>query len=987
MQNSFFSQKFSKFSLSLLLAATLAILAGCGAGGAGTSAASGVGATSSVAATITQTITGTAATGAAIPKGSLITIKDSTGKTVSVKTADNTGSFSIPVTGMTPPFMLQAGMPTPLPNMYSAFVPPSSFMSTTSSQNVNITPVTTLIMYELNNGSDPGTMWRNNTFTSLTSTAIGTAETTVRNGLASKLASLQTYQANAQASAVMAVPTSTSMMYDTFTVGSSTYDTALDNIGNITAYPSGGATLIPTSNAPAAASGVPINYTTAAASTTISTAASVQLLLSSPQMNSSGVTPVTMTAVVLDNKNQTMVGRAVTFSVTCTSTSTYTCPSTSGAETAYISNISGVSGTNGQVTAQLNLGTNKSNRMLTISANVDSQTTSGSVSVTGTTISINGNTSLALGASSTLTITVKDSSGTIVPDTTLAISSQNGNAIVLSPTTGITNSAGQITATVTAANAGSGTDTLTVSGAGVSQTQTLTINSSSFAFNTPAIGTVAITLANPAVVTATGHGLAAGTPIFFTTTGALPTGIVAGQTYYVLSSGLTANTFTFSATAGGAAVATSGTQSGVHTLQAVTPEILVNTATPISVLWTVGGVAQSNQSVNFYTSRGTITGSSSTTNASGIATASVSASSTGATILTASGPGGTPAAIYNVVFYTSSANAISAQANPSTVSVNTVGSSTNQSAISVIVRDANQNLVQNATVVFNQVADPSGGSLATNSATTDITGTASINYIAGTVTAPQNSVQITATVASVAGVPTIAPQPTATVLLTVAAQDLFVTLGTDSAISSDLPVIGTYAKNYFALVTDSAGNPAPDGTPVTFVIRPVPSTWSGSSGWWGFQKGFYVWDTSFTPNQWTRKAVTITSCPSEDQNDTGVYSAALDLNGNGALDPDGVATVNKTAKTTSGFATATITYTKKYASWVQIVLEATAGTVGNSPPATTTFILPFPAADDQQDNYTPAWVRSPYGLGAKIGDTLPDGSTETVNNNSCGNTN
>lgn len=78
-------------------------------------------------------------------------------------------------------------------------------------------------------------------------------------------------------------------------------------------------------------------------------------------------------------------------------------------------------------------------------------------------------------------------------------------------------------------------------------------------------GTVTISIAAPAVITWTAHGLEAETPVAFTTTGALPTGLTAGTTYYVLTTGLSTNSFQVSATLNGAAVNTSGTQSGVHT--------------------------------------------------------------------------------------------------------------------------------------------------------------------------------------------------------------------------------------------------------------------------------------------------------------------------------------------------------------------------------------------------------------------------------------
>jgi hypothetical protein len=75
---------------------------------------------------------------------------------------------------------------------------------------------------------------------------------------------------------------------------------------------------------------------------------------------------------------------------------------------------------------------------------------------------------------------------------------------------------------------------------------------------------VTLTIATPCVVTKTAHGLLANAPIKLNTTGALPTGITAGATYYVLAP--TTNTFNISATPGGAAIATTGSQSGIHTL-------------------------------------------------------------------------------------------------------------------------------------------------------------------------------------------------------------------------------------------------------------------------------------------------------------------------------------------------------------------------------------------------------------------------------------
>lgn len=85
---------------------------------------------------------------------------------------------------------------------------------------------------------------------------------------------------------------------------------------------------------------------------------------------------------------------------------------------------------------------------------------------------------------------------------------------------------------------------------------------------TGAKSAVTITIATPGVISWPSHTLAAGTPVSFATTGALPTGLTAGTIYYVIAGGLATNAFEVSATVGGSAVNTSGTQSGVHTATA-----------------------------------------------------------------------------------------------------------------------------------------------------------------------------------------------------------------------------------------------------------------------------------------------------------------------------------------------------------------------------------------------------------------------------------
>lgn len=79
--------------------------------------------------------------------------------------------------------------------------------------------------------------------------------------------------------------------------------------------------------------------------------------------------------------------------------------------------------------------------------------------------------------------------------------------------------------------------------------------------------TVTITIASPGVVSWATNGLPNGTPVYLTTTGALPTGLSASTIYFVVNRA--AGTFQLSATLDGAPIVTTGSQSGTHTAYAL----------------------------------------------------------------------------------------------------------------------------------------------------------------------------------------------------------------------------------------------------------------------------------------------------------------------------------------------------------------------------------------------------------------------------------
>jgi microcystin-dependent protein len=84
----------------------------------------------------------------------------------------------------------------------------------------------------------------------------------------------------------------------------------------------------------------------------------------------------------------------------------------------------------------------------------------------------------------------------------------------------------------------------------------------------PSLGTITVTIAAPTVVSQIAHGFQTGDTLYFTTTGALPTGLAANTLYYVVF--IDVNSYSLATTLAnaiaGTKITTTGTQSGVHTV-------------------------------------------------------------------------------------------------------------------------------------------------------------------------------------------------------------------------------------------------------------------------------------------------------------------------------------------------------------------------------------------------------------------------------------
>jgi hypothetical protein len=219
---------------------------------------------------------------------------------------------------------------------------------------------------------------------------------------------------------------------------------------------------------------------TGSESGSVATAASVQFLVSSQQLNSAGTSPVLLTVVARDANGQALAGRPVQFKME------------DPENAAYVSDFSQTSGTvhatstSGQLTAALNIGNNKANRTIRLTASVDGASASNVVAVSGTTLAVSGSNALVFGASTQLNVVLTDSAGKPIPSSPLTVASSTGNTVALSAP--VTDATGKAVVTVTGNK--SGTDTLNVSGAGASAAYQLTVSGNGFAFTSPAAGAV-----------------------------------------------------------------------------------------------------------------------------------------------------------------------------------------------------------------------------------------------------------------------------------------------------------------------------------------------------------------------------------------------------------------------------------------------------------------------------------------------------------------
>ncbi len=424
------------------------------------------------------------------------------------------------------------------------------------------------------------------------------------------------------------------------------------------------------------------------------------------------------------------------------------------------------------------------------------------------------------------------------------------------------------------------------------------------------------------------------------------------------------------------------------TAPAANTNIPLNTTKTFTVHWAQNGIAVANQPINFSTTRGCVNpaaltcvlqSSSATVNTDAAGNASVtmvSDNAGGATVTATTATSITA----NLTAQFIATLAASIEVQPS-IFVLAPGE---LSTINAVVRDANNNLVTGATVVFS-LNDITGGTLTTAASKTDLEGRAQSVYTAGTVTSAAGGVQITASVQNHAPACTLC---TKTVGLTVAARQVFISIGTGNTIIKP-DNNAQYQVPYVVQVTDSTGAG----------VKGVSMAMSVLSQ--RYFKGFRVlggsaWATCYTIPQdeaaciiGTPPSATVTmGCADEDFNRNGVLDPGENKNGNNpatvspafpsgypTLEAGNIASVAATTSGSfvtddSGFAFATVSYPAEYAYYLQVTLQAQASVQGTAYSASTTFLLPGLASDFNSPTVGPPGPISPFGKSATCSDML-----------------
>ena len=329
------------------------------------------------------------------------------------------------------------------------------------------------------------------------------------------------------------------------------------------------------------------------------------------------------------------------------------------------------------------------------------------------------------------------------------------------------------------------------------------------------------------------------------------------------------------------------------------------------------------------------------------------------------GSGGVPV-VDEAAFPIRSASVV---ANPSVVSVNTIGSTSNFAQLRALFVTNNNEPVENIRVRFEiDGTNSPGGSISTGSSLvySDAGGVATSTYVAGLTQSPTDGVTIKACW-SYTDTVVCDPAHTVTTKLTVVSDPVSVSIGTNATITNGESGL-TYVKRYVVQVVDSSG------------VAKSGVTISPSLDLLRYYKGVWVPGV----DTWVQVISADGSCDNEDLNRNNVYEVYADgwdedangsLNltpGRPALEPrkaDVAVSFEGSAQTdASGIVVLRLEYPQDIGSWVEFNLQVSAsGVSGTEGRANFSARLPVAAAAVSNLNADPPFRTSPYGTG--VGNT------------------
>ncbi|MEM9384214.1 MAG: Ig-like domain-containing protein [Pseudomonadota bacterium] len=355
------------------------------------------------------------------------------------------------------------------------------------------------------------------------------------------------------------------------------------------------------------------------------------------------------------------------------------------------------------------------------------------------------------------------------------------------------------------------------------------------------------------------------------------------------------------------------------------PRVPLNTMQTVQVRWETSGAPVDGQPVQFSTTRGTLADNGQVITVNGVATNTITSSNAGRAVITATAAvGDGPSAQLPIDFIATQPASIEVQADPFNIGPN------EQSAIRATVRDPQNNLVTDQTVIF-ELDDVTNGSLTVGTAITNTQGEAQTFYVASSSTSASEGVRITARVQNT--------NITDVAAITVARREVFFTFGTGNTITEVDDA--TYELPLLVQASDADGNGVA-GVDIQLSVlteRYIKGYWAGDA----------------VANRWF--VISNVVCDEEDRNRNGFLDPGEDDNNNGEIDVGNNANIPGTVTTdAAGEALTAISYAQQFGSWLQVIVEARTDVEGSSFSETASFILPTAASDINSIQVTPPGV-------------------------------